>query len=79
MDTNTHIQIAARTTTQIKIYPYWEPILEDTAILPGPRTTDAVINPGPKALMNFFKRWTLPVAFSGGMTISEVLAVSFNL
>ncbi len=39
--------MAAITITQRKAYPFSDPILDATVMLPGPRTTEAIIKPGP--------------------------------
>jgi hypothetical protein len=38
------------TITHRKAYPYSEPILEATVMLPGPNTVAAMIKPGPRDL-----------------------------
>jgi hypothetical protein len=44
------MKTVAMTITQRKAYPYSEPILEATVMLPGPSTVAAMINPGPRDL-----------------------------
>jgi hypothetical protein len=47
------MKTVASTITQRNEYPYSEPILEATVMLPGPNTTDAIISPGPIDLKIF--------------------------
>ena len=50
------MKTAAKTITQRKEFPCSEPILEATVILPGPKTTEAMIKPGPNDFRNSFIR-----------------------
>src|SRR5690554_3792823 len=72
------IEIPARMITHKKAYPCSDPIREDTVILPGPNTTEAMIKPGPIDFINFFIKqfFGLPhptVPFSFQHTTSEPL------
>jgi len=45
--------MAANIITQRKEKPCSEPILDATVMLPGPKTTEAIIKPGPNDLIPF--------------------------
>jgi hypothetical protein len=47
------MKMVASKMTHRNAYPYSDPILEATVMLPGPKTTDAMMNPGPTDLAMF--------------------------
>jgi hypothetical protein len=51
--------MAAKTMTHRKAYPCSEPIRDATVILPGPKTTEAMIKPGPRVFINTFSFFSI--------------------
>jgi hypothetical protein len=69
--------------TQRKAYPYSEPILEATVMLPGPNTVAAMIKPGPadlkKALIftaiKYIRKICFVDLFHNGLYLGERLVL----